>query len=203
MRDSSFGPVVALVVAVLACSYSMGSVAAGYSKSELDRNMSVTLESCMKKQRSAPGNEYFSDEQSREFCLCYAKQFYSRITKEELDYANRHRTLDKVLPKIQESDHFCRGVFSEKWGNPATSKKSDYVAFYKSKLYASCSMGLSSNKDPLPAEMIKPICLCFGKDLSEKLTFRQMQDSDKNPAKYGALAEKTMGLCVNRVLSGR
>lgn len=175
------------------------ALAADFSKKELERNIAITTESCIKKQKSDSVNDYYSGIQIKEYCECHAKKLYSLITKDELDYANKNKTLDGVKGKIKQSEEYCKAKLSKEWGNPKAADKSKYIALFKSKLYSSCYTGFATDKEPLPDSITKPICLCFGNDLSEKLTPEQMKESDSNPNKYAPLADKVMANCITKL----
>lgn len=159
--------------------------------------MSITVDSCVKKQNSDPVNDYFSGNQLREYCECHAKKFYSLITKQELEYSNKNRTMDNVKGKISKSHDYCKSTLAKKW----IKNESEYVAMFKGNVYLICHQGLITGSDPIPTVIVKQVCQCYSNDMAGKLTVEQMRDSDKNQDKYAALAEKIMATCVNKVIS--
>lgn len=188
-----------LIATFIIISFSSTGIAAEFSKQELERNIATTVDSCVKKQKADSVNDYFSGIQIKEYCECHAKKFYSLISKDELDYANKNRTLEGIKGKAKQSEEYCKAKLSKEWGNSQVADKSKYTALFKSKLYSSCYSGFASDKETWPDSITKPICLCFGNDLTGKLTTEQMRESDSNPNKYAPLADKVMANCITKI----
>lgn len=179
----------------------IAGAASEFSKQELERNIAITTDSCVKKQKNDPANDYFSGFQIKEVCECYAKQFYSLITKDELEYSNKNRTLDNLKGKPRQAEEYCKSMLAKKWSQSTASNKAEYIALFKSGVFSTCQKGMTEGNDSIPISIAKPVCQCYTDDLSGKLTIEQMRDSDKNPNKYASLAEKTMTNCFNKVIS--
>lgn len=104
------------------------SFASDIAKHEMERNASIMTQSCFNKQRNNPSNDYLSEAQIKEYCGCNSKKFFSLISKEELDYANKHRTMDNVKDKLRIAEDYCKATLGNKWSAAGSSSKSEYIS---------------------------------------------------------------------------
>lgn len=186
-----------LAVCALLLSFSVVSFATELTKKEIERSVAITIDSCTQKQKSDPANDYFSGSQIREYCECYANKFYGLITKEELDYSNKYRTMNNITDKLDQAKTYCQSSLSEKWGQ--SSNKHEYVAILRTNIYSTCLKNTTSGADPIPASISRPLCKCYAETFSNTFSIAEIKEADANPKKFAPRFEKIMKKCAQKI----
>lgn len=187
-----------LAVCALLFPFSVVSFATELTKKELERNVAITIDSCTQKQKSDPANDYFSGSQIREYCECYAKKLYGSLTKEELDYSNKRRTMNNITDKLNQAKTYCQSSLLEKWGQ--SSNKYEYISLVRSNLNSICLKNMASGADPISTSISRPLCKCYAETVSNTFSIAEIKEADANPEKFASRSDNIVKKCAQKIV---